>query len=65
MKGSDHKVVPFKKPRAGKKAQGRSLCKSGFHKWETDKTTRFDVRQGKLVTRKRCKRCGKTVVEGH
>jgi hypothetical protein len=58
-------VVHFKKPNAMKKAKGRSLCKSGFHKWQADKDTRFDVKQGKLLTRYVCKRCGKTRMDSH
>jgi hypothetical protein len=57
-------IVKFKKKRPGEKSKGRSLCRSGFHKWEVDKKTRFDSKQGKLVTRKVCKRCGKEVIEG-
>ncbi len=53
-----------KKKRA-KKNQRSSLCENGHHQWEVDKKTRFDTKQGKLVTVKRCKRCGivKTIAE--
>jgi len=51
-------VVTFKKPRAKDKHKGRSLCKSGFHKWEVIKDNPFDVKLGKMVTRSRCVRCG-------
>ncbi|MBT8148784.1 MAG: hypothetical protein HKO71_08140 [Pseudomonadales bacterium] len=37
-----------------------TLCKHGHHRWVTDKSSRFDVKQGKLVTLERCSRCGKT-----
>ncbi|HKE96475.1 MAG TPA: hypothetical protein VKB34_19355 [Povalibacter sp.] len=40
-----------------KRAEGKTLCTSGFHKWEP-LGRRFDVRQGKLVSAERCKRCG-------
>lgn len=55
-------VVPFPgaKARRSRKARNKTLCKSGFHKWETDKAGQFDVKQGKLVTRERCARCGIT-----
>jgi len=41
-----------------KRAEGKTLCTSGFHKWEALSERRFDVRQGKLVSAERCKRCG-------
>lgn len=40
-----------------KRAEGKTLCTSGFHKWETMKKSVFDVKEGKLVTIERCKRC--------
>jgi hypothetical protein len=50
-------VVQFKKPRLKEKFKGRTLCKSGFHKWEIVETP-FDVKKGKLLTAYRCSRCG-------
>ena len=41
-----------------KRAEGKTLCTSGFHKWETLSERRFDVKQGRLVSTQRCKRCG-------
>jgi hypothetical protein len=41
-----------------KRAEGKTLCTSGFHKWEVVSKQRFDVKQGKLVTLERCTRCG-------
>jgi hypothetical protein len=41
-----------------KRAEGKTLCSSGFHKWETLAERRFDVKEGKLVSAERCKRCG-------
>ncbi|MCA8967283.1 MAG: hypothetical protein H6977_16250 [Gammaproteobacteria bacterium] len=55
-------VVPFRKAPRKKKGSGKTLCKSGFHKWEVDGRKQFDVRQGKLVTIRRCIRCGETKV---
>ncbi len=52
-------IIPFKKPRPADKHKGKTLCKSGFHKWQIDKKQRFDVKRGKLVTVYRCQRCGK------
>jgi hypothetical protein len=39
------------------KADGITLCRSGFHKWQVVPGQRFDVKQGKLVTTERCARC--------
>jgi len=50
-------VVPFKKPAPAKIHKGNTLCRRGFHKWVVVDTP-FDSRQGRLVTRYRCKRCG-------
>jgi hypothetical protein len=41
-----------------KLAEGKTLCGSGFHRWETLTERRFDVKEGKLVSTERCKRCG-------
>lgn len=51
------KIVPFKRP-VKKPPPDKTLCRSGFHKWEADKTTTFDTKLGRLVTRYRCARCG-------
>lgn len=56
-------VVPFRKPRASEKHRGKTLCRSGFHRWETVDGNPFDVKRGRLVTRYRCRRCGATKVE--
>jgi len=49
---------PTKKTKLKEKHKGNTLCKNGFHKWEIDKKQVFDVKEGKLVTLKRCVRCG-------
>ena len=51
-------VVPFRKPSLKEKARGKTLCARGFHKWVIDQKKQFDVKQGKLITLHRCKRCG-------
>ena len=51
-------VVRFKKPSRKEAARGKTLCSRGFHKWAVDQEKQFDVKQGKLVTVHRCKRCG-------
>ncbi|OIR05558.1 hypothetical protein GALL_123010 [mine drainage metagenome] len=39
------------------RADGITLCQSGFHKWQAMAGQRFDVKQGRLVTTERCTRC--------
>ncbi|MEP1472820.1 MAG: hypothetical protein ABJK20_17340 [Halieaceae bacterium] len=51
-------VLPFRKPSLKEKHKGNTLCRHGHHKWRTDTSTRFDVKQGKLVTVLSCERCG-------
>lgn len=51
-------VIPFKKKKASEKHNKKILCKSGFHKWEIITEQKFDVKEGKLVTVYKCKRCG-------
>jgi len=55
-------VIQFKKPMLKEKHKGRTLCKSGFHKWEVVETP-FDVKKGKMITTYRCSRCGNTKIE--
>lgn len=57
-------IIPFKRPRPAEKHRGKTLCKSGFHKWEVVKNPPFDVKKGRLVTLYRCTRCGATRTEG-
>jgi len=52
-------IVKFRKPGLKGKAEGKTLCKSGFHKWKVVTEKKFDVKQGKLITSLRCQRCGK------
>lgn len=51
-------VIKFPKSDRQEKAEGKTLCKSGFHKWKVVTERTFDVKQGKLVTFSRCERCG-------
>ena len=55
-------VIQFKKPRLKEKHKGRTLCKSGFHKWEIV-VTPFDVKKGKMLSTYKCSRCGKIKTE--
>ena len=52
----------FKKPSNKERARRRTMCRSGFHKWQVDQKKQFDVQRGKLVTIRRCRRCGETKV---
>ncbi|MAN52169.1 MULTISPECIES: hypothetical protein [unclassified Marinimicrobium] len=56
-------VIAFKRPSAKEKHKGKTLCRSGFHKWKVVTERKFDVKQGKLVTQLRCTRCSKEKVE--
>ena len=56
-------VVKFKKPKLSEKHKGKTLCKSGFHKWEIVQEKQFDVKRGKLVTVYQCSRCGEKKTE--
>jgi len=61
MSGPSNNVIQLRKAKAernSKRATGRTLCDSGFHKWQIVKQAQFDVKQGKLVTTERCVRCG-------
>jgi hypothetical protein len=52
----------LKRPSNKEKARRKTMCRSGFHKWEVDQKKQFDVKQGRLVTIRRCRRCGETRV---
>ncbi len=52
------KIIKFQRQSLREKAEGRTLCKSGFHKWKIVTERKFDVKSGKLVTQLRCERCG-------
>jgi len=52
-------ILRFKKKTAAEKHKGKTLCRSGFHKWKILSERKFDVKQGKLVTAYQCIRCGK------
>ena len=56
-------VLPFKKKSLKQKNKGKTLCKSGFHKWTIETENQFDVKQGKLVTMEKCSRCGKVRIK--
>lgn len=56
-------ILPFKRPTDFEKHKGKTLCKSGFHKWVVVKDKQFDVKQGRLVTLYKCARCDEKKVE--
>jgi hypothetical protein len=47
-------IKAFKRARA----DAKTLCGAGFHKWVSLTERRFDVKAGKLVSAERCQRCG-------
>lgn len=51
-------ILPFKPRKQSEKHRGNSLCRNGHHKWLLDKAAIFDVKEGRLVNRYRCSRCG-------
>lgn len=53
-------ILTFRRPKAAEKHKGKGLCRDGHHKWVVDQTQVFDVKQGRLVTRYRCARCGRS-----
>ena len=55
-------ILTFKKKKPADRHKGKTLCKSGFHKWVVVQEKQFDVKQGKLVTIFRCQRCGSVKV---
>ena len=57
-------IIAFKRTKTSERHRGKTLCRHGHHKWEIDRQSVFDSKQGRLVTRYRCSRCGKTRVKG-
>jgi len=55
-------ILPFKRKTAAQKHKGKTLCRSGFHKWKIITEKKFDVKQGRLVTVYQCSRCEKKKV---
>ena len=53
------KILAFKKPTLQEKNKAKTLCLHNFHKWKVVSERKFDIKQGRLVTLLRCKRCGK------
>ena len=52
-------------PRKSSSGNGEALCRNGHHKWEVVKSDPFAVQRGELITRYRCKRCGKEKTRAH
>lgn len=52
-------VVGFRrKHRRRQRAEGKTLCANGLHRWQVEAESRFDVKQGRLVSLYLCRRCG-------
>jgi hypothetical protein len=67
MSGPPDNVIQLRKVKAqrnARRAADRTLCDSGFHKWQVVTRNKFDVKRGALVTAERCERCGKERVRG-
>ena len=65
--GPPDNVIVLRKAQAernARRATGRTLCDSGFHKWQVVTQRKFDVKRGALVTAERCERCGHERVRG-
>ncbi len=59
-------ILQFKPRKAATlDGKGGSLCREGHHSWKVETKSRFDVKQGKLVTVYCCKRCGKKKITAH
>ena len=58
-------VIPFRIPPLKAKHKGNTLCRRGHHKWGVDKDSKFDVKQGQLLTTYTCSRCGKKKRQKH
>lgn len=57
-------VIPLqRRQRRQRKREGDTLCRAERHRWEVVTESRFDVRQGRLVTVLRCSRCGRERTE--
>jgi len=56
-------ILRFKRKSASERHKGKSLCRHGHHKWDVETRAVFDVKQGRLVPRFRCARCGRTRTE--
>lgn len=66
-RGRPDTVVSLRKAKAernARRAEGRTFCDSGFHKWKVVTAKRFDVKRGELVTAEKCERCGKERARG-
>lgn len=51
------KLDSVRRTRIKERANGLTMCQSGFHKWKPVIGDRFDVKQGRLLTTERCKHC--------
>ena len=46
-----------RKARLQARAKGITLCRSGFHQWQTAIDSPFKVQSGKLLITEHCRRC--------
>jgi hypothetical protein len=57
-----HNIIRLRDARRAR-AEYKTLCRAGFHKWQVETSGRFDVKQGRLLTVERCRRCGEQWVK--
>jgi hypothetical protein len=58
-------IIPFHIPSLKEKHKGKTLCRRGHHKWAVDTESKFDVKQGQLITAYTCSRCSKKKLQKH
>jgi hypothetical protein len=59
---NSNNVISIRKVKK-RKAEEKTLCGAGFHKWKSVADSKFDVKQGRLITPQRCGRCGQERVK--
>jgi hypothetical protein len=57
------KIAKQRRSARKKGARQNTMCANGHHKWKIDKTQKFDVNAGRLLTVLRCAHCGKEKTE--
>lgn len=50
-------ILPFRSGKRRPATKVSTLCREGHHSWQLETKSRFDVKQGKLVTIYRCRHC--------
>ena len=50
-------ILPFRPGKRRGASKAGTLCREGHHRWQLETASRFDVKQGRLVTVYRCRHC--------